>query len=40
MILDEKPTMVVVGMFHLVGQDSVLSQLRHAGYEVAQTNAA
>ncbi|HXB27791.1 MAG TPA: TraB/GumN family protein [Gemmatimonadaceae bacterium] len=38
MMLDEKPTMVVVGMFHLVGQDSVLSQLRHAGYEVAQTN--
>jgi uncharacterized protein len=39
MILDEKPTMVVVGMFHLVGQDSVLNQLRHAGYEVARTNS-
>ena len=34
MIVDEKPTMVVIGMFHLVGPESVFRQLRHAGYDV------
>jgi uncharacterized protein len=36
MVLDPTPTMVIIGMFHLVGQDSVLTQLRQNGYEVVQ----
>lgn len=34
MMLDEKPTMAVIGMFHLVGEESVVAQLRQAGFEV------
>jgi uncharacterized protein len=35
MLLDPKPTMVIIGMYHLVGPESVLTQLRLAGYDVA-----
>jgi uncharacterized protein YbaP (TraB family) len=36
MLLDPKPTMVIIGMYHLVGPDNVLTLLRRAGYDVAQ----
>ncbi|RRN63879.1 TraB/GumN family protein [Caulobacter sp. 602-1] len=29
-----KPTLVVVGLYHLVGSESMLVQLRRAGFEV------
>ena len=35
MLLDPNPTMVVIGMYHLVGPESVLTQLRRAGFDVA-----
>ncbi len=35
-MLDPTPTMVIIGMFHLVGQDSVLTQLRQNGYDVVE----
>jgi uncharacterized protein len=38
MMLDPTPTMVIIGMFHLVGQDSVLTQLRQNGYDVVQVS--
>jgi uncharacterized protein YbaP (TraB family) len=34
MLLDPNPTMVIIGMYHLVGPESVLTQLRRAGYDV------
>jgi uncharacterized protein YbaP (TraB family) len=34
MVLDSTPTMVIIGMFHLVGQDNVLTQLRQNGYDI------
>jgi uncharacterized protein len=36
MLLDPKPTMVIIGMYHLVGPESVLTLLRRAGYDVVQ----
>jgi uncharacterized protein len=36
MVLDSTPTMVIIGMFHLVGQGNVLTQLRQNGYDVVQ----
>lgn len=34
MVLDRKPTMVIIGMFHLVGEEGVFTQLRRAGFDV------
>lgn len=34
MLGEAKPTMVVVGLYHLVGPDSLLVQMRKAGFEV------
>lgn len=34
MLQDPKPTMVVVGLYHLVGPENLLFQLRKAGFEV------
>jgi len=34
MLASAKPTMVIVGLYHLVGPDSLLIQMRKAGFEV------
>ena len=36
MLRDPTPTLVVVGLYHLVGQQSLLANLRKAGFEVSK----
>jgi uncharacterized protein YbaP (TraB family) len=36
MLQSERPAMVVLGLYHLAGPDSVLEQLRAAGMKVSQ----
>jgi uncharacterized protein YbaP (TraB family) len=36
MLRDPKPAMVVVGLYHLVGPESLLVQMRRAGFHVSR----
>jgi len=36
MLSDPKPTMVVVGLYHLVGSESLLVQMQRAGFKVSK----